>query len=233
MNRSMIMVFLAMSSTLLFSCTGSGEKGSGRVTSDYLGMEPPGNTPVVFAPGIVSTEGNELNAAITVDGSEFYFCRRMDNRKYHIMVSRRSGDGSWSLPEVASFSGTFSEADPFISPDGKKMFFISRRPNDGYGPPHDIFVMDRAEDGWSEPFHPGYPLNTPTNEINPSVTSDGTVYYVAELYGGEGRRDVYRSRFDGEKYLNPELVPKPVSSEYNEGDPYIAPDESYLIFEKS
>ncbi|MCK4537178.1 MAG: PD40 domain-containing protein [Candidatus Krumholzibacteria bacterium] len=230
MNKSIITAALFVIMALDLSCGGKGEDGSDRSTSAYLGMKPPGTMPVVFAPGIVSTDENELDAAMTRDGSEFYFSRRMRDRKYHIMVTSRSVDGSWSVPEIAPFSGTFSEANPFISPDGKKMFFISRRPEDGYGPPHDIFVMDRTEDGWSEPFHPDYPLNTPTNEIHPSVTSDGTVYYVAELYGGAGRRDVYRCRYDGERYLNPELVPKPVSSEYNEGDPYIAPDESYLIF---
>ncbi|HSG27003.1 MAG TPA: hypothetical protein VLA34_00890 [Candidatus Krumholzibacterium sp.] len=219
-------ILLAAGLMVLSSCGG----GDGTRRGEWMGMKPPGLVPEVFAPGVVSTGENELNATFTPDGNEFYFARRMADKKYSIFVSKRKEDGSWTVPEVASFSGTYSEADPFVSPDGRKLFYISRRPRDGYGPPHDIFILERRGDGWSEPIDPGPPLNTPTNEIYPTVASDGTLYYVAELYGGEGRRDVYRMEYVDGKYEGPELVGPPVSSNFDEGDPYIAPDESYIIF---
>ena len=39
----------------------------------YLGQKPPGMTPEIFAPGIISTNLDERIAAFTPDGKEFYF----------------------------------------------------------------------------------------------------------------------------------------------------------------
>ena len=39
----------------------------------YLGQKPPGMTPEIFAPGIISTGYDERIAAFTPDGKEFYY----------------------------------------------------------------------------------------------------------------------------------------------------------------
>jgi hypothetical protein len=211
---------------------GSGER-AGRVSAGrdaFLGEKPPGDDPVIFAPGVVSTEKVELNAAFSPDGREFYFTRRGAGRKLAIMVARLS-DGGWSPPEVAPFSGVYSDADPFITGDGRIMFFISKRPAEGYGPPNDIWMTERAGDGWAEPRNPGFPLNTPADIAFPSMSGDGLLYYAAEYYGGAGRRDIYASSFkDGEFEGPPRLIGGDVSGENDEADPLIAPDGSWLVF---
>ena len=88
---------------------------------EYLGQTPPGTIPSVFAPGIVSTRASELNAAFTPDGNEFYFTRRIDDR--NTLMAMRREDGVWSPPAVAGFSGTFSDVDPFITRDGRRLYF--------------------------------------------------------------------------------------------------------------
>lgn len=226
----MVFLVLPLLASFALNCTGGDHAGSVTDGKPYLGEKAPGIEPVVFAAGIVSTEADELNAIFTPDGREFYFSRRRKDRKYQIMVVRLGGNGKWQAPEVAPFSGRYSDADPFITPDGKMMLFISKRPEEGYGPPHDIWIMNRVDSGWTEPVDPGYPLNTPGNEIFPSMSSGGMLYYVAEYYGGKGRRDVYRSHYEKGVFGPAELVAGGVSSEYNEGDPFISPDGSYLIF---
>jgi hypothetical protein len=43
-------------------------ENGGDVRGDYFGQKPPGMTPEIFAPGIVSTEKKELNSVFTPDG---------------------------------------------------------------------------------------------------------------------------------------------------------------------
>jgi Tol biopolymer transport system component len=227
-------VIMIAALAMVHSCgPGSGGRaGSGGADPNaFLGEKPPGGDPVIFAPGIVSTEKIELNAAFTPDGREFYFTRRGAGRKLAIMAVRRSDGGGWNAPEVAPFSGVYSDADPFITADGRMMFFISKRPAEGYGPPNDIWMMDRAGDGWSEPRNPGFPLNTPVDIAFPSMSGDGLLYHAAEYYGGGGRRDIYALSFiNGEVEGPPRLVGGDVSGEYDEADPLIARDGSWLVF---
>ncbi len=232
---SVLLIFVPL--VTAYSCGGgdSGRESNKKGGNDnpWLGQKPPGADPVVFAAGVVSTEKIELNAAFTPDGKEIYFSRRGGDKKFRIMIVRQNDDGSWNAPGVAPFSGTCSEADPFITRDGRMMFFISRRPGEGLGRPHDIWMMDRMDGGWSEPRNPGYPLNTPTDEIFPSMSGDGSIYYAAEYYGGCGGRDVYKSTCQNGRFGGAELVGPPVSSEFDEGDPLIAHDGSWLIFVSS
>jgi WD40-like Beta Propeller Repeat len=39
-------------------------------------------------------------------------------------------NGQWSRPEIAPFSGRYMDADPYVTSDGKQLFFISNRPVD-------------------------------------------------------------------------------------------------------
>lgn len=49
------------------------------VVEPYLGGTPPGQTPELFAPGVVSTDAVELNSVFTPDGRSFFFARRRDD----------------------------------------------------------------------------------------------------------------------------------------------------------
>ena len=45
-----------------------------KLTGPYLGQKPPGPTPELFAPGIISTEKNEHSPAIfSKDGNELFW----------------------------------------------------------------------------------------------------------------------------------------------------------------
>ena len=99
------------------------------LTGKYLGQAEPGNTPEIFAPNIVSTGMSEINAVFSPDFKEFYYSIIMPNGQFVIMVLKNDGN-KWSAPEVAGFSGEYSEADPFITADGKYLYYVSKRPID-------------------------------------------------------------------------------------------------------
>ena len=201
------------------------------LTGDYLGQKPPGTRAEIFAPGILSTALYERDTTISPDGKEFYFSVLVGNRGF-IVVSKQE-DGRWSKPEIASFSGKYSDLEPALSPDGKKLFFTSRRPLSGEGVPkddYDIWVVDRVGDDWGEPRNPGPPLNSTENEFYPSVTKDYSVYFTAALPVSIGGEDIFLSRFVDGKYSPPENPGSAINTEGGEFNAYIAPDESFIIY---
>jgi hypothetical protein len=79
--------------------------------------------PVIFGDGIISTPDDELNACFAPDGQTLYISKNLGQRMGVIVVSHFT-KGKWSTPEVAAFSGRYSDYDPFFSTDGSKIFFI-------------------------------------------------------------------------------------------------------------
>jgi hypothetical protein len=192
---------------------------------EYLGQTPPGRDFVRFAPNIIS---EEMIHSVTVspDGQEIYWAGR-----YGIKVTRIR-DGHWTTPEYVSFSGSsgqdFYDDAPVVSPDNTKLYFNSRRPSDfnpivGYS----FWYCDRTASGWSEPQTLPAVINS-TGGIHwqVSVSNSGTLYFG--IFSQDGPK-IYFSRFVDGAYATPE----PLSVINNLGDvicPFIAPDESYIIF---
>lgn len=187
----------------------------------------------VFAPGTISTSLDELNAAFAPQGNEVYYSiNTVDNGRGVIVVSHFDGR-RWLPPAVASFSGQYSDYDPFVSGDGKRIFFISNRPK---GKPkwdqgdYDIYVAERQGNGWSEPRNLGEPINSDRPEWYPSIAMDGTLYFSTARADSRGGFDLYRSRLVDERYAPPENLGDSVNGRRSEIDNFIAPDQSYIVF---
>jgi hypothetical protein len=198
----------------------------------YLGQTEPGDTPLLFAPGVVSTGLYERDLAITPDGREIYFCVVLGNyQRTSILVTRRDAAGDWSTPEVAPFSGKYKDLEPAISPDGLRLYFASHRPHTPGDPAQDsadIWVAERAGDGWGEPTPLAAPVNTDGPEFFPSVTRDGTLYFTRDFPGGASA--IFRARPVDGGFGEPERLGAEVNSVDAQFNSYVAPDESYLIY---
>jgi hypothetical protein len=192
--------------------------------------------PTVFAPNEISTGDYESHPQFTLDGRTLYFLKSTADFNFWTIVLSRFEKGKWSEPQVATFSGQYSDADPFITGDGKRMFFISRRPVTTDISPNaasrlDIWMMDKTEKGgWSEPRNLGAPVNSEASEFFPTLTDEGTLYFGSGRKGGKGGIDLYRSRLVNGKYQEPENLGNVINTEFDEFEPFIAPDESFLIF---
>jgi Tol biopolymer transport system component len=213
------------------------DSGAGVLAGDYLGQTPPGATPELFAPGIVTTGMYTRDLTMTPDGSEIYFGVFQPGITAIIQVVRGE-DGVWGEPEVAPFStdSRFFNIEPAISPDGSRFMFLSTRV-EGREPEEDeirswstqdIWVMDREGDRWGEPYNLGPPVNTEDSEFFPSMTTDGTLYFTRAPVGGE-ESFIYRSALVDGVYQEPERLGPQVNSAVGQFNAFIAPDESYLI----
>jgi Tol biopolymer transport system component len=185
----------------------------------------------LFAEGVVSTPEDELNSAFSPDGKSLYFTKNAPGSRQGVIVVSRLANGKWGKPEVAPFSGRYSDYDPFFAPDGSRLFFISNRPVSGTARRRDfdIWVVERAGGGWGEPRDLGAPVDTDRNEYYPSVAADGTLYFSTDRQGGRGGFDLYRSRFVDGKFAEPENLGD-ANTQFSEIDSYVAPDQSFIVF---
>ena len=135
------------------------------------------------------------------------------------------------MPQVVPFTGKYEDMEFSLSPDALKLYFTSNRPISGRENQNDynIWVVSRKGQEWGIPHSLGPDINTDAYEISPSVTIDGTVYFYRRE---ENSTDwnIYCYRPKGVKNLKLEKLSPPVNSKNREFDPYIAPDESFLIF---
>jgi Tol biopolymer transport system component len=193
----------------------------------------PIDKPILFAEGIISTQFNELNSTFSPDGNTFLFTvgnNSYSNTFYTIFISERVND-KWSEPQIAPFSGQYSDADPFFSPDGKQIYFISYRPVQKDGNKKndfDIWVVPYEKGRMGQPQHLGENVNSQNDELYPSVSSKGNLYFSTE--NGRNGYDLMISRFENKKYLKPESLSDSINSTAIEYDAFIAPDESFIIF---
>ncbi len=210
--------------------------GSPRLAGLYLDLKPPGITPEIFAKGIVSTAHHEHSApTISPNGKEIYWSLwempRPKNPIQKIYFVELTNHG-WTTPQIAPFSGIYSDGSPCFSCDNKRLFFSSRRPLSGTGPPkdRDIWFIERTDSGWGQPQNLGAPVNTGMGEGAPTLTKDGSLYFSAYYAGVKGNYGIYRSRKINGKYTQPEPLPKTINGSHYDWTPFISLNEDYLIF---
>jgi WD40-like Beta Propeller Repeat len=195
----------------------------------YLGQKPPGTTPEVFAPGVVSTAEHEFSCSFTPDGNEFYFTRSDPTLKQNVIMVTKLQDGVWTEPAVVPFVENLMSFEPLVTPDNKRLYFTWGKPIPGQpGPPMNIFYVEREGDGWSAAKNPGSPFN-PAKAMLVSSTMDGTIY-TTDISEGPGKERIAVShKVDGE-YKTLDRLGPPINGETQSMYPFIAPDESYLVF---
>jgi len=203
----------------------TGQSGQG----PYLGQKPPGTSPQIFAPGIVSTAAHEFSCSFTPDGKEFYFTRMDPDRKENLIFVTKCVDGTWTAPEVVPFIQNRMAFEPRVTPDGTRLYFTWNKPVPGQeGPPMNIWYVERKGEGWSEPINPGRRFN-PNKSMFVSTTLDGTIY-TTDISGGPGATAIAAARLIDGKYEQLERLPAPINVGAQDMYPHVAPDESYLIF---
>ena len=202
--------------------------------SPYMGQPVPGVGPAMFAPGIVSTDAIELNGVFTPDMREFFFARGRGGEP--TIFHSRLTDNGWSAPrELLLYPGQARAlaVDMAVSPDGSELFFLGNfRPSGATGAVNtDIWRSRRVNGSWTTAEIVPAPVSTDAGEVYPTVVGDGSLYFISNRTGGVGSSSVYRAhRLAGGNFAAPVLVPPPINSEFGVGDPFVPPDEKYMIF---
>lgn len=229
-NYSNLFYLLIISSIVLTAQ--DKRKDFAKLTGPYLGQKPPGMIPELFAPGIISTNNTEWTLTFTPDGNEAYYTIQGLNG-YNYLVCIKSVNNEWQKPELASFANSDHNADPFISPDGQKLFFWSNRPakpSEESGDNSDIWFVEREGNSWGNPVRLDSTINTKHWQIFPTVAFNGNLYFSCNYPDSKGGFDIYKCEFINGKYSKPINLGDSVNTSGLEQEPFIAKDESYIIF---
>lgn len=184
-----------------------------------------------WAPPATSSPLFESHGAFDYARNDFYFVRSSRRfRGWRIMVSHCGSEGR-ETPVDASFAGDGVEADPFITPDGKHLYFISTRSTDGQRHTDlDIWRTDRQADGkWGEPQRLPEPVNSRSQEWFPRPSADGWLYFGSDRPGGFGKTDIWRARQDAAGTWQMENAGAAINTPGDEYEPLPAPDGTRMI----
>ncbi|UCE25192.1 MAG: PD40 domain-containing protein [Candidatus Zixiibacteriota bacterium] len=235
LSQALILMLMWIATSVVAQDEAKVEKEWPVLSGEYLGQPPPGSQPVLFAEGIIPVDGiQHCFPAFSPDGKEVYWMTvafENDKPRGEIWFTHEV-DGRWTKPAIASFSGEYNDHAPVFSPDGLRLYFASSRPG-GVGTRKNIWFVERDGAGWSEPRHLGSPPNTDVGVSQSTFTSDGTVYFVGAFEGTTWNTAIYRSRLVDGQYQQPELLGEPIRTTHADTYPFIAHDESYLLFGSS
>ncbi len=189
----------------------------------------PGAKATLLAPGVISTAAGEFAPTFTADRKTVYFTGDPTFICFSKWVN-----GAWSKPEVTSFSGKWKDMDPFLSPDGKRLFYSSYRPivetpqSTQQKAAHIWYVDKLPGDKWSAPHHLDAPINLDgINDYAPAVSASGTLYFYSPNRDA-ANKTTYYCKWLGDHYDSLKIIP--IAGEGGVHDPYISPDERFLIF---
>ncbi len=104
---------------------------------------------------------------------------------------------------------------PFLSKDGRILFFSSNKPG-GYGR-YDIYFSELDENGrWKKPQNIGNVINTTGSEVYPFYHESGRLYFSSDGHPGRGRMDLFYSDFVDGQWKEPVNLPSPLNTRYND-----------------
>jgi hypothetical protein len=206
-----------------------------QLTGDYFGQPRPRSEPVVFAPDIISLAATNEHSApsFSADGSEvFWFSNRWPDAGPPLTMTMRRQNGHWSAPEAAPFG-----LMPAFSPDGRRVYFFAPIPGSASPketqPTFDLWFVDRKGAGWSEPQCLGLVAQYPElrSATMPRIARNGTLYFTAYLPGVKSNHGIYRAELIDGTYAKPEPLPGKINlAPFLNWAPFIAPDETFLLF---
>jgi hypothetical protein len=216
---SVTIMILLLSSVL---CLAQNRQNTKSLEGPYMGQTPPGNEPQIFALTFIGP-GLHGCPVFTPDGMEAYWSL-MSNMK---MMYSKVIDGIWIDPVEIELPAEFTTSDvPCLTIDGNRLLFVSYAPT---GTKENIWYMDRDGDGWTTPQLLSNTINENQLHWQISIAENGNLYFS---YLGATGVDIAVSRFVDGQYteveaLGPEINGPSLEQEFA---PFIAPDESYLIF---
>jgi Tol biopolymer transport system component len=195
----------------------------------YLGLTPPGNTPELFPTRIASDLEIDSIPLFAENGRSLIFKGRRTQDSAVCFMEEKNG--TWSKPRKMFRLSPHEDRHFFLSPDGGRIFFTSRRPLQSGGKETEdpnLWVIEINNFKWGPPQPLPPPINTPNPEFYSTASFSGTLYFSG--YSEDSNCDILYSPLENGKYTeirNPGLA---INTQYVDGDPYVPPDESYLLF---
>ncbi|MCK0107879.1 PD40 domain-containing protein [Flavobacteriaceae bacterium S0825] len=213
----------------IISCQDS-KKSNLTLFSDQI----PTDIPLVFGQGVISTDDYEFAITFNPEMDEIYYTRRKPEENNEIYAMKLI-DGQWTKPELAFFSAKQGwDFEPHINPKGNRLYFGSTRPFNDTIQPSGLhqWYSEKNKSGWSQPI----PIEKPLVDrfvMYLTSSENGNLYYTSGEKGDKPEDWViYKSVKEEGQYRSAKRMGNEInfSGKYI-AHPYIAPDESYIIYD--
>ncbi len=192
----------------------------------YLGQAPPGEIPQVFARSFFP-DYIHSTPVFSHDLSEMFWSDDDDLRCTSIT------DGEWTTRNIRLSERDFEYDSPFISPTGDRLLFMSHHPaiEGDAGQSENIWSAQRRGSEWKEPVALNSGINRHHMHWQLSVAANGSLYFVTDY---TGKSALAMARFTDGHYEAPVVLDQNINNDAErQMGPYIAPDESYLLFTRA
>ena len=223
------------------------------LNSNYFNLKLPGDTAVIFAPGIVSTSQHEHSRIqFTNKGTEMFWAVIPTDTNYkttggslfklekqNIWYARMTND-KWTKPAIFDITKTNGGSSPALFASDHMFYYRTFKPDADSKisfTRSQLWEVSYEKGRWGEP--------TPENDLLPNqegktfmsfcFSDNGNLYFD---YGGpdetgEWQWDIYFSKFQNGGYLAPVKMRNGINDGKVNWCPWIAPDESYIIYSSS
>lgn len=143
---------------------------------------------------------NEGPATFNAEGTKVFYVRNTEVEGKLKKINRPSNklgifsaewvDGKWGNIQPFPYnSEDYSLGTPFLSHNGKRIYFASDMPG-GFGG-NDLYYSEWANDQWQKPVNLGSSVNTKGNESYPYEDADGRLFFASDGHKGFGGKDIY------------------------------------------
>ncbi len=175
---------------------------------------------------------NRLGLSFSPDGTAAYWSAWNgrwggDKSAQLIFVSARGGDG-WSKPAPMPFSGEHADSDPFVSPDGQWLYFVSQRPTSEDDTDYDRNLWRYSLEAKGPPEL--LSINSGAAEYSPVVTTSGALYFASNRGDDPANGNLYRAASKGDQFDTPEPLGPALNSRTGEWNLWVSPDDDEVLF---
>jgi len=191
-------------------------------TEAHFGQTPPGDSAVVFAPGIISLpDRQEYSICFSPSGDACYFTA-VDTDNVSKIFFTEYNDGAWTSQCPVAFADNANTELSYISADGNKIYYSK----DG-----DIWIVGRNGDQWGESRRLASPVNSDYTEAFYNESNAGSAFIYSNRPGDYGGNyNIWCILNENDQSLQAECLDSVINTSNLQVTPCIAPDESYLIF---
>lgn len=185
----------------------------------------------------LSQFNNVRDFCISTNGNEAFFTLQSPDGKISQLATMKKKNSTWLEPELLPFCDSYMYLEPFLSMNGKRLFFVSDRPLDNSREEKkdfDIWYVDRENENenWSEPINLGKPVNSDLDEFYPTISDNNNLYFTMDSPNGFGKDDIYFCKWEAGKYADPVLLGENINSDGYEFNAFISKKEDFILFTK-
>jgi hypothetical protein len=189
----------------------------------------PGLTPKVFAANRIAPHEEFVGYGDFDPATGDFYYAVTNNKWFPNKLFRITPDGT---PEQLSFVSDSWEGEPVFTPSGNLVITAIKDPGSNKQWQADLYQLQRSRKGWQNPQPLPTLINTPASEWKASFARNGNVYFSSERKEGTSalHGDIHKARWKNGTFEQVEELPAGINTNFNDSDPLIAPDESFLIF---